>query len=260
MLHATYSRWKQQAVQGTPFLSIVVPVHNQAADILSAIDAIGIHVSKLGIDWELIVTDNSSRDRTVSVVESLDFANLYVLKATRNSGKGSAVRRGILAARGNYVLLCGAEDVTLIEQVRHFLHTLQNEGADVAVGFQDTSAGAASPHQLSSMRAIASHGLQIKSQGARSGFRMYTRRAAHHLHYAQVINTSSFDLEILYLALKVGYKIHEIPVSRVKADSSKLDTRQLLRDVFKIKLNDIQGVYNQRLNAHVNRGQANVLL
>ena len=76
---------------------------------------------------------------------------------------------------------------------------------------------------------------------------MYTHEAAQKLHAKQTIMGFSFDLEILYLASKYGYKIAEVPVSWIDAPGSKVDTRKevqrFLRDLLKIKSNDLRGVY-----------------
>ena len=81
------------------------------------------------------------------------------------------------------------------------------------------------------------------------GFKLFTRTAAQRLHSAQTISGFSFDLEILYLAAKLGYRIAEVPVAWVDAPGSKVDTRKevqrFLRDLLKIKWNDMRGIYAQ---------------
>ncbi|WP_169239934.1 hypothetical protein [Candidatus Roseilinea sp. NK_OTU-006] len=76
---------------------------------------------------------------------------------------------------------------------------------------------------------------------------MFTHEAAQRLFRAQTISGFSFDLEILYLANKFGYRIAEVPIAWVDAPGSKLDpikeARRFLRDLIKIKLNDLKGVY-----------------
>jgi dolichyl-phosphate beta-glucosyltransferase len=207
----------------------------------------------LGIPWELIVADDGSRDQTAQLVEELGFANLRLLRAERNAGKGNAVHRGMLAARGRYILFTDADNSTPIEEISKLLHKVQYEGYDIAVGSRAAD-GAAEGHK-SWVRHLLSGGLRwlvrvlfrIGVRDTQCGFKLYTREAAHRLHRAQTIMGFSFDLEILYLAAKLGYRVAEVPVSWVDAPGSKVDMRKevkrFLRDLFRIKWNDLRGVY-----------------
>ena len=253
MTYADYEKWKTTPIEGEPYLSVVIPAYNEEVRIIPTIGAIASHVSGLGFPWELIVADDGSKDRTVPFIEELGFANVRVLKAPKNGGKGSAVRRGMLAARGKYVLFADSDNSTPIEEVEKLLHKLVREGYDVAVG----SRAAAGAHEANRTlpRRIMSGGLRwivrsilrIGVRDTQCGFKMYRREAAQRLHGAQTIMGFSFDLEILYLASKLGYRVAEVPVSWVDAPGSKVDaTREalrFLRDLAKIKANDLRGMY-----------------
>ncbi|MCS7056284.1 MAG: glycosyltransferase family 2 protein [Thermoflexales bacterium] len=252
MSYEDYQRWKTTPIEEQPALSIVIPAYNEEARIVPTIGAIASHVSSLGIPWELIVSDDGSKDRTVQVVEELGFANLRVLRAQRNEGKGSAVRRGMLAARGKVVLFDDADNSTPIEEIGKLLEKI-NEGYDVAIGSR--AARGAEEANKSLVRRIMSNGLRwivasVFSTGAHDtqcGFKMFTRDAAQRLFRAQTISGFSFDLEILYLANKLGYRIVEVPIAWVDAPGSKLDptkeAQRFLRDLVRIKLNDLRGIY-----------------
>ncbi len=103
MSYADYEKWKTTPIEGQPHLSIVIPAYNEEVRIVPTIGAIASHVSSLGFPWELIVSDDGSKDQTVQLVEELGFANVRVLNAPRNGGTGSVVRRGMLAVQGNYI-------------------------------------------------------------------------------------------------------------------------------------------------------------
>ena len=253
MPYENYARWKTTPVDGEPKLSIVIPAYNERERIVATIGAIASHVSDLGFPWEMFIADDGSKDDTVHIVEELGLANLTVLKAPKNGGKGSAVQRGMLAARGKYVLFADADNSTPIEEVSKLLNKLENENFDVAVGSR--AAEGAEEGRKSLFRKILSGGLRwivknifrIGVKDTQCGFKMYTREAAQKLHTKQTIMGFSFDLEILYLASKYGYKIAEVPVSWIDAPGSKVDTRKevqrFLRDLMKIKSNDLRGVY-----------------
>lgn len=253
MAYSDYERWKTTPIQEQPFLSIVIPAYNEEVRIAPTIGAIASHVSDLGFPWELIVADDGSKDGTVKLVQGLGLANLRLLIAERNGGKGSAVRRGMLAARGQYVLFADADNSTPIEEVSKLLGKLDREGYDVAIGSR--AAEGAQEASKSFVRKLMSGGLRwivhnifrIGVRDTQCGFKMYTHTAAKRLHTAQTIMGFSFDLEILYLAAKLGYKVAEVPVNWIDAPGSKLDpakeARRFLRDLTKIKLNDLRGTY-----------------
>lgn len=136
---------------------------------------------------------------------------------------------------------------------RGLLNKLEKESFDVAVGSR--AAEGAEEGKKSMLRKILSGGLRwivrhiffIPVKDTQCGFKMYTREAAQKLHTKQTIMGFSFDLEILYLASKFGYKIAEVPVSWIDAPGSKVDTRKevqrFLRDLMTVKMNDLKGVY-----------------
>ena len=253
MPYEYYQKWKTTPISGEPYLSIVIPAYNEEVRIVSTIGAIASHISDLGFEWELLVADDGSKDQTVNICKELNLANLIVLKAEKNGGKGSAVQRGMLAARGKYVLFADADNSTPIEEVTKLLTRLEHDGYQVAIGSRAVEG--AGEGKKSPLRKILSGGLRwivknlfkIGVKDTQCGFKMYTQEAAKRLHKAQTIMGFSFDLEILYLAAKFGYRIAEVPVAWIDAPGSKVDTRKevqrFIRDLLKIKMNDLRGMY-----------------
>jgi dolichyl-phosphate beta-glucosyltransferase len=253
MSYADYEAWKNTPIVGDPFLSIVIPAYNEEERIVPTIGAIASHISGLHLPWELIIADDGSTDQTCALIEDLGFANLRLLRAERNGGKGSAVRRGMLAARGKYLLFDDADNATPIEEISKVLGKLTDEGYDIAVGSR-AIAGAQETHRSlarrtlsNGLRWIVRNTMRIGVRDTQCGFKLFTREAARRVYAAQTITGFSFDLEILYLAAKLGYHVAEVPVAWVDAPGSKLDTRReaqrFLRDLVKIKLNDVRGLY-----------------
>jgi dolichyl-phosphate beta-glucosyltransferase len=257
MPYDNYEQWKTVPITQEPFLSVVVPAYNEEVRIIPTIGAIASYVSDLGFPWELIIADDGSKDGTVALVEELGLVNLRVLNATKNGGKGSAVQRGMLAARGKYVLFADADNSTPIEEIGKFLEKVNDEGYDIAVGSRAVEGAEEAKKSLlrhilsDGLRLIVRYVLRIKVRDTQCGFKLYTQEAAKRLHAAQTIMGFSFDLEILYLAFKVGYRVAEVPVSWVDAPGSKVDTKKevqrFVRDIGKIEINELRGVYNQRL-------------
>jgi dolichyl-phosphate beta-glucosyltransferase len=253
MTYAAYAAWKTTPISESPYLSIVIPAYNEEQRIVPTIGAIAAHVAGLGFPWELIIADDGSRDQTAALVEGLELANLRLLRAERNGGKGSAVRRGVLAARGRYILFDDADNSTPIEELSKLLDKLAQEGYDLAVGSR-AAGGAEEAHKSllrrtlsGGLRWIVRHVFRIGVRDTQCGFKLFTREAAHRLYAAQTIDGFSFDLEILYLADRLGYRVAEVPVAWVDAPGSKVDTtrevQRFLRDLVRIKWNDLRGVY-----------------
>ena len=253
MPYENYVKWKTNRLEVPPHLSIVIPAYNEKERIVATIGAIASFVSDLGFPWELLIADDGSKDQTVALCEELGLANLIVLKTQKNGGKGNAVQRGMLAAKGKYILFADADNSTPIEEVTKLLVKLENEGFDVVVGSRAIEG--AEEGKKSLLRKILSGGLRwivknilhINVKDTQCGFKMYTSEAAKKLHSKQTIMGFSFDLEILYLAFKYRFKVAEVPVSWIDAPGSKVDTKKevqrFLRDLLKIWLNDWKGIY-----------------
>ena len=250
--YAHYLKWKNDPIPDQPYLSIVIPAYNEAVRIVPTIGAIASYVCSLDFPWELLIADDGSRDDTVALCQELELANLHVLIAPQNGGKGSAVRRGMLAAKGKVILFADADNSTPIEELSGMLKKL-DEGYDVVIGSRGAS-GAQEAHRSLLRRTMSAtlrgmirpiFNLQVKD--TQCGFKLFRREAAQRLFNAQTIMGFSFDLEILYLASKWGYKVAEQPVAWVDAPGSKVDSKKeikrFLKDMWRIKMNDFQGVY-----------------
>lgn len=268
MPYSNYETWKTTPAQEPLFLSIVIPAYNEEVRIIPTIGAIASHVSDMGIAWELLVADDGSKDSTVKLVQELGFVNLRVLIAEKNGGKGNAVQRGMLAARGKYILFCDADNSTPIEEIDKLIYKLDQEGYDVAVGSravegaQETKKSAFRQLLSNGLRAIVRYGLRIRVRDTQCGFKMYTQAAAKQLHTVQTIMGFSFDLEILYLAFKLKYKVAEVPVTWIDAPGSKVNARKevkrFLSDITTILRNDFRGEYQRRLNHYADSTRLNV--
>lgn len=254
MSYEQYEQWKTVPLAQEPILSVVIPAYNEEVRIIPTIGAIASHVCSLEIPWELIISDDGSRDSTVQLVEELELPNVRVLRAPQNGGKGSAVRRGMLAARGQMLLFADADNSTPIEELPRLIEMINKQGYDIAVGSRAVQGAEEASRPL--VRRIMSGGLRwivrlffrIGVRDTQCGFKLFTREAAQRLYTVQTIMGFSFDLEILYLAAKFGYRIAEVPVSWIDAPGSKVNKAQeikrFLRDLIKIKLNDLRGLYS----------------
>jgi dolichyl-phosphate beta-glucosyltransferase len=251
-IYARYLVWKNQPLTAAPKLSIAIPAYNESERIVPTIGAIAAYVCSLDIPWELIVADDGSKDDTVPLCQELNLANLHVLIAEKNGGKGSAVRRGMLASHGAVVLFADADNSTPIEELGPMLQKIE-DGCDVVIGSRAAS-GAQEAHRSwlrqtmsATLRGMIRPIFNLQVSDTQCGFKLFRGEVAQRLFRAQTIMGFSFDLEILYLANKWGYKIAEQPVTWVDAPGSKVDSakevKRFLKDMWRIKRNDWQGIY-----------------
>jgi dolichyl-phosphate beta-glucosyltransferase len=248
-------------------LSIVIPAYNEQARIGASLQTIVDALPELveGGEWEVIVANDGSTDETARIVEAMatDIPQLWLLTLPHR-GKGATVRDGILAARGAYVLFSDADLATPITEARKLICAL-HEGAEVAIGSREApgSARINEPLLRHAMGRVFSQAVQLilmrQFADTQCGFKAFTREAADRI-FSQVALYSNnapvltraavtgFDVEVLYLALRYGYQIAEVPVEWHYRPHSKVsparDSYELLRDVVRVRRNALRGVYD----------------
>lgn len=243
------------------YLSIVIPVYNGGTQIAGNVKKIIDSIKNQGYTFEIILIDDGSLDNTgleiTKLAENLPWVRS--LFNDQNQGKGFSVRKGILASRGDYVLYTDADIAYPISQVGDLLRCL-HEGYDIALGSRayEESRFILSPrdfryifqrHLIGRIFNLFVRAVLVeKIRDTQSGFKCFTREAALRLFSKQFHNDFSFDVEILFLAQKLGYRIKEIPV--VVEYSGGPSSVKLLRDsfrmfweVWRIKLDDWRGRY-----------------
>ena len=257
----SYQKWVNMPIGENPYLSVVIPALNEEARITTTIRKVSTYISTLGFPWEMLVVDGGSKDGTVKAVKNLKFANLKLIEEPIR-GKGAGVRRGALEARGRYVLFIDADNATPIEGMKGLLTLVTGQGennVDIAVGWRTGLAIEESSRPLLGrlLRKGFRWGLhnlyKIQVNDPLCGFKLFTRRAARELYQAQTLTGFSFDLEILYLAHKWGYKVAQISVGWVSTLAAKSSTdRTLLSgawDLLMISINDWRKQYERKPSA-----------
>jgi dolichyl-phosphate beta-glucosyltransferase len=254
MTYTTYATWRDIPEGRMLDLSVVIPAYNEQDRIVPTIGAFAAHLAETDLAWELIVADDGSKDATRPLIDLLDHANIRVLEAPANAGKGAAVRRGLQAAGGRMVLFSDADNATPVQELDGLIGRIE-DGADLAIGSR--AADGASVENRSLLRRILTAGLRwivrlglgVGVEDTQCGFKLFTAPAAKRIAAAQTVDGFSFDLEVLHLAERFGYEIAEVPVRWFDVPGSKVDARKeivrFLTSIARIRFNALRGVYSR---------------
>jgi dolichyl-phosphate beta-glucosyltransferase len=230
-----------------PALSVIIPAYNEQQRLPQHLGHVLAYLRAHYPAFELLVVDDGSRDQTVEAVRAAlaGEPRARLLAYQPNRGKGYAIRHGVLASRGDYVVFLDADLSTPIEELPRALEALQ--GADVVIGSRDL-AGAKILMPQPLFRRLASEifrwvrnlalGLW-RFADTQCGFKGYRGPLARQLFALGQVDRFMFDVEILYLADRAGLRIVEMPVQWHDAPGSKVrfwaGLRDMVRDLWRIR-------------------------
>jgi dolichyl-phosphate beta-glucosyltransferase len=222
------------------------------------LEKIETFLAKQSYQAEVIVVENGSVDQTAQVVREFaqraKYSHIALLQET-SRGKGIAVRRGMLAAHGEYCFMCDADLSMPIEEVNKFLPPVL-DGYDVAIASREAP-GARRYHEPLYrhiggrvinflIRVLAVRGFQ----DTQCGFKSFSAAAALDLFSVQQLDGMSFDAEVLYIAQQRGYRIVEVPINWYFSSESRVrlvqDTLRVISDLFQVRRNYQRGVYDRK--------------
>ncbi|MDH3683761.1 MAG: glycosyltransferase, partial [Acidimicrobiia bacterium] len=251
MSYNRYLHWRSNPTSLSPRLSVVIPTYNEADRIVPTIASIVAHLAERGDDFEIIVSDDGSTDGTPDLVRAMGLRNVVVLDPGANRGKGAAVRAGVTAAGGAFVLFTDADLSTPIAELEALLGAAAD--ADVIIGSRGLDAS--DEGRKSAVRKVLSWGarrltrlgLGLALADTQCGFKLFRRDAARALFAAQRIDGFSFDAELLFLAGRLGYRVAEVPVQWIDAPGSTVRPLRaaiaFLLDLIRIRLSTLAGRY-----------------
>ena len=237
-----------------PLLSLIVPAYNEGERLPETLPQIATFVLDQPYDAEVIVVDNNSSDNTAAIARefSEEFPFFRVLYEPVQ-GKGAAVRTGMLAAQGEFLFIADADLSMPIAEVNKFLPPVL-EGYDVAIASREAPGAVRydEPEYRHLMGRIFNFIVKVLAvpgfQDTQAGFKCFRRAAAVDLFNSQTINGWAFDVEVLYLALKRGYAVVEVPIHWYYRENSRIhpirDAFNMVREVIRIRINDWQGCYH----------------
>ena len=237
-------------------LSVVIPAYNESSRMVPTLEKVLAFLQTHAGSYELLVVDDGSTDQTVPLVEAFcrQAGGVRLLRNRENSGKGVAVRGGILSARSEYILFTDADLSAPIAEAERLLPYLE-AGYDIVIGSRAMKPEWITPRQpWYRQRAGQIFNLCIRAltglpfRDTQCGFKLFRREAARAIFTAQRISGFGFDVETLYLARKFGLRSLEVPVHWGHSPSSKVrllrDSARMFIDLLRIRWNDWRGRYS----------------
>lgn len=238
------------------FLSIVIPAHNEESRLPGSLNQVFAFLHKQPFPSEVIVVENGSSDSTFEVAQAFtnEHANLRVVQ-NNIRGKGRAIQRGVQEAKGEYIFMCDADLSMPIEEISKFLPP-QLQNIDIAIGSREAPGSVRYNEPTyrhftgrvfnTLIRWLVLPGLQ----DTQCGFKCIRANVARDIFPYQTLMGWAFDVELLFIARRHGYRIVEIPIDWYFNADSKIsvvrDSLRMFLDLLSIRRNALRGSYDPK--------------
>ncbi len=242
------SRPATEAENPQPFLSVVIPAYNEEERLPDTVRTVESFLEKQPWEWELIVVDDGSADRTAEAAQdAFRSPASRAVSLPKNQGKGAAIRHGMLnEARGRFRLFTDADNSTPIEELPGLLEKAEKEGYGVAIGsraLRESRLEVRQPFYREMMGRFFNLIVQLVAvpgiRDTQCGFKLFTAEAAEYVFPRQQLTGFSFDVELLLLARQGGFRIAEVPVRWINSPASRVsairDSLRMFRDVLGVR-------------------------
>jgi len=238
------------------YISVIIPAYNEENRLPATLKRVHEYLVSKADEFEIVVVDDGSSDTTESEVmrASTEMPGIRLVKNGANMGKGFSVRQGVLASRGELVLISDADLSTPIEEVEKLIPFVEGE-FDIAIGsraMKESELAVRQPWYREGMgrafnalvRSLVIGGLS----DTQCGFKLISKEAAKRIFERCRIDGFSFDVEVLFLAERLGYRIKEVPVKWLNSPASRVrifrDSTRMFLDLLIIRLNALFGKYS----------------
>jgi glycosyltransferase involved in cell wall biosynthesis len=237
------------------FLSVIIPAHNEQSRLPETLEQVFRFLQKQSFTSEVIVVENGSADQTFEVARAFaaDHEHVRVIQSER--GKGAAVRRGMLEARGEYRFMCDADLSMPVEEIVKFIPPAAGD-SDILIASREAKGSVR--YNEPPYRHLGGRGINYIIQAlilpglndTQCGFKCFRAAVADELFQKQTLAGWSFDIELLFMARRRGYRIREVPIHWYYQAESKVsavrDALRMIGDIFRIHLNHLRGGYGKR--------------
>jgi dolichyl-phosphate beta-glucosyltransferase len=236
-------------------LSVIIPAYNEEDRIPDTLKKLSSITRRLGIPAEIIVVNDGSTDATAVRVSELEQSlGIKQLILQKNSGKGAAIRQGIRKTNGDMILIMDADGSSAMSDIP----TLLNAGAlaDIIVASRYSKGSIIlnpppfTRKLLTAASRVGNQMLGLDVRDSRCGFKLIKKDAACALVEVLSVNRFGFDIELLYAAKKMGFTVHEVPITWSYSDGSKVmvfrDSTKAVLEIIQILINSLLGKYTPR--------------
>ena len=235
-------------------ISVVIPAFNEARRISKTLKTVSDYFGNHEFIYEIIVVNDGSTDETEQRVADLHLPNLRIIGYKANRGKGYAVNYGVKAAKGQQIIFADADNSTPFEQIERLL--CYCDKYEVIIGSRYMKGSNIKLKQPLSRKIAARIGnllIQIillpGLSDTQCGFKMFQKKAAQEIFSRQTIWRWGFDIELLYIARKLKYKIKQVPIDWYNDEATKIQSPMVFLTTFgellSIKLNSLRKKYRR---------------
>ena len=238
--------------------SFVIPAYNESGRIPATLESVVRCIRTQGWAAEVIVVNDGSRDDTAEVVRrfAVRAPEVRLIENPGNRGKGYSVRHGMMEAKGDVVMFTDSDLSAPIEEVERLFTAIEN-GADIAIGSRWLESGRQTHRQPlyrqffgRCFNFVTRMVMDLPFADTQCGFKAFTRQAAQTVFSLQTIERWGFDPEILFIAIKRGFKVVEVPVSWAHDERSRMsylkDGMKMLEELAIIRWNALLGRYSAK--------------
>ena len=243
-------------------LSIITPAYNESANLKKGVlGEMADYLKTADFIYEVLIVDDGSSDNSVKIIkEQIKNKKDFKIIENPHGGKAITVMTGLLAAEGEIALFTDLDQATPLKAVANFFPKFE-EGYDIVIGSRAGRKGAPLVRKLSAWGFSVLRGLilGLPFSDTQCGFKAFSKGAVEKIipkiksewgvvHFKGGAVNAGFDVEILYLAKKYGFKIAEVPVEWNYVDSERVqvikDAAAAIYDMLRIRINDLQGKYS----------------
>lgn len=238
-----------------PLASLIIPAWNEERRIGASLERVTTYIRGIPEPVEVIVVDDGSSDDTAAIVEG--YARHYpfvTLIRNPHGGKGAAVKTGVSNGRGQYLVISDTDLSVPIEELPKFLPP-RLDGYDVAIASREAEGArrVGEPYYRHLMGRVYNHLVRLTTlrgvHDTQCGFKAFRQEVAREVFPKQTIEGWGFDIEILFVARRYGYRIVEVPVTWYYGTESKVrpvhDTLGMVRDLWQVHANARRGAYDR---------------
>ncbi|MBU1016850.1 MAG: dolichyl-phosphate beta-glucosyltransferase [Patescibacteria group bacterium] len=256
---------KQKPSPKNIYLSVVIPAYNEEKNIIKSLSSINAYLKEYDYSYEVLIVDDGSSDDTVKIVSDFCKSNSkFRLIKNPHRGKGPTVWTGVMEASGEFIYLADADLATPISEIKRLFVWLSDKSYDIAIASREGlgSSRISEPYYRHLMGRVFNLWVRIIAvkgiEDTQCGFKLFNKKSAKEIFAHLKIYgegapeikdayLGAFDVEVLYLAKKLGFKVKEVPVTWAYVKTQRLnplrDSIKMAMDVLKVRVNDLKGVY-----------------